>query len=230
MIVSSVNNFNKNNPAFQARNPEIRIAEHILRNTNKEFPRLSVSRLNDFVQTHKNRISTRQQDALNIIAGKLKAIRDFKPIPDKDPEKYLLYTLYLTKKFKLSNCADSANLAKAALAVNGIEAKRVALHGYDTPNSSTNFDRCLLIVNMAKDAILSDPRTYGKKAYVVDAWNGFVDYVPNAFKRFEADYSGDMRMSIVDHFGVKDADYDISEETKKIILKDFPTLKLDKKV
>ena len=61
---------------------------------------------------------------------------------------------------------------------------------------------------MNKKANLLDPKTYGKKAYIVDLWSDFVDYVPKAFEKFKAKLDEDYKLFIkMDDFRMEKESY-----------------------
>lgn len=229
MKINFNNGQNYKAPSFHARNVEIRLADDIMRRTNQEFLKLSPSRIvcnwvNPSTMGKKERAVFEKYKII------LERLRDTRDLPSINPTGYLKVLIHQVKTKKLGNCGESASLAKLGLEINGIKAKKVSLEGYKGKNVRTPLDHSFVIVNMAEDAEISNYKTFGKKAYVVDLWDGFVDYVDNAFKRFEAQYSRDIRMAASDTLGVTIKDFEISEEMINLTKKNFPKLKLpDKK-
>ena len=72
----------------------------------------------------------------------------------------------------LSNCGESAELAFMFAKINDI--KNCAIAGLYHPMGK-DYDHAVLLV---KD----------KKPYIIDAWLGFADYVPNAIKRYQSEF------------------------------------------
>lgn len=88
----------------------------------------------------------------------------------------------IAKKFKLGNCGESADLVRACAIANGIKNHHsVSLYAYKE-KGALNLDHNIILVNLSKNADWRNCKTFGKKAYVIDAWYGFADYVSNAFK------------------------------------------------
>lgn len=227
MKINPSENLHKKTPSFQSRNAEIRFADDILRRANQEFPRISTSRLIDTF--YKKDISPAQKKYIISLNEAFKYTKRNIPNPVFKPDEYAKALLDFMKKYKAGNCGESATLGKIALAINGVESIKVGLYGYASKNISTNLDYAFNIVNLDKNADLSRYETFGKKAYVVNLWNCSVDYVHNAFKKFELEYAKDKRMPMIKTFGIKVRDFEISPETLKEIEHTFPNLKINKK-
>jgi len=94
-------------------------------------------------------------------------------------------------KNHLANCFELSELTQAALVLNGVKnIKSVKLVGYTDPEyvSSYGMDHIFLLVNGKSefDGNWDKPiEKYGKKAYVVDPWLGFVDSAENAMKIYK---------------------------------------------
>ena len=226
MRINSYSTNNQTTPtAFKARNAEIRFADDVMRRVNNEFLKLSPTRIYSNLSDPK-KMTNSQNNSIKNLSQLIENLRNVRANQKTDPSGYLRHLIWCVNKYKLGNCGESGSLAKLGLELNGIKSTKVSLWGYNGENVSTNLDHCFDIVNMAKNANPADIRTYGKKAYVVDLWSGFVDYVPNAFKRYEAEYAGDKRMLIIDKLGVKINDFDIDSETLSIVDRLYPKLKL----
>lgn len=231
MLVNSVSvDKNKSVTTFQARNAEIRYADDIVRRINNQFPRISLSRVDDFIKSRPQKVTQGQRDFLKNKSDLWRNVRNARPQYDKNPIGYIKHVVASVFNLKLGSCGESGSLGKLGLAVNNIEGTRVTLKGFNGPKCKTDMNHCIVIVKMAKDAKLHDYRTFGDKAYVVDPWMGFVDYVPNAFKRYEAAYSDDFKMGVIDTLGVDINDFQIDNNTKELVLKNFPDLKIPDKV
>lgn len=218
---------NKKSPAFQARNAEIRFADDIMRRVNNAFPRLSLTKIYDLAQ-NKNKITPKQITCINSIEKKIQDLRNIRPSYLTHPIEYLKLLLYSVKILKVGDCGESASLSKAGFAVNGIKGAKVGLYGYDSKNNVVhNFDHSLFIVNLADNADLSNPKTYGKRAYLVDAWMGNVDYISNAFKKLKNEHEDVLKDKKI-RLGIKIEDFNMNEDTIKLVQKAFPKLKMDK--
>lgn len=229
MLVNSFS-VDKNKTAFQSRNVEIRYADDVMRRINNQFPRISLSRVDDLINSRPQKITQKQRDFLKEKGEFWKNVRNSRPQYDKNPIGYIRHVVASVFKFKIGSCGESGSLGKLGLALNNIQGTRVTLKGFNGPNHKTDMNHCFVIVNLAKDAKLHDYRTFGDKAYVVDPWMGFVDYVPNAFNRFKAQYSGDFKMGIIETLGVDINDFQIDNKTKELVLKNFPNLKIPDKI
>lgn len=170
-------NIQQTHVSFTARNPEIRFADDIARRINKTYPRISSTIVTDFNNLEKH------PDVELRIANK---IYEFREQQDKLVRKALSFNnlnykkiseivTSLTKKFKAGNCIESTNLSLIAAKANNL--KNISAAYIKHPNG-TDYDHAVVLVN--KDS---------KKPYVIDSWLGFADYVPNAIKRYQKEYS-----------------------------------------
>ena len=69
------------------------------------------------------------------------------------------------QKYKTGNCFEQAFMLKDEFSKAGLESKVV---------HSAWFDHSFLVVNLDKNAHIENPKTWGKKAFIVDAWLGRV--------------------------------------------------------
>lgn len=216
----------RNKIAFKSRNPEIRFADEVMRRVNCEFPMISPARLYDTFS--KKSITPEQVQCLERISNKFGAVR--RTIPDQmlKPQEYVQGVPEAVQKHKMGNCGEAGTLAKIGLAVNGIKGVKAGLYGYSTPKVATNLDYTLILVNLNKDADLSNYKTFGKKAYVVNQWGGFVGYVDEVFPKLITGYAKDKRMQLIKTFGIKIRDFDINDETLKTLKKKYPNLEIKK--
>lgn len=239
-VSSRVRNSNTKYTAFQSRNLEIRQANDIVRLANECFPRISTTKIYDRVDTIGiDRITKRHVDCINKISLKLLNFRNNMPCEQAFPLEYIQKLIPEIKKLKLGNCGESGSLSKIIFAINGIDSKKVRLYCY-TKNklffgcSQLKFpiDHSFAIVGLAEDAKLEDPKTYGKNAYIIDLWDGFADYVPNAFKRFEIEYQSNPILRVMKFLRIPinlsvspEVDFEINEKTLRIIQENYPELK-----
>ena len=68
-------------------------------------------------------------------------------------------------KHKTGNCFEQSIMLRDELAKAGLESKLV---------NSSWFDHSFLVLNLDKNANIANPKTWGKKAFIVDAWIGKV--------------------------------------------------------
>lgn len=170
---------NNNNIQFTSRNKTIRFADDIVRKVNQEFPRISASRVDDFSSIISR---TGYQKSL---WSRINRMRD-------DREKifkrcYGIFEKYHSlinpiKKLKLGNCSESTHLTTLVARLNGIKncfpARMYSPEGFD-------FDHSVLYVN-------------DEKPYVMDAWLGFADYLPEARLRYQKEFRKHFEFNLSD--------------------------------
>lgn len=98
------------------------------------------------------------------------------------------------KEMRYGNCGESAFLSIICAKINRL--KNVQIASLYSPGDY-NYDHAVVLIN--KD----------KKPYILDAWLGFADYLPNAIKRWQNEFKH--------HF-----DFDLAG-TNKITLKEYTT-------
>lgn len=160
---------NISSPTFSSRNKTIRFADDIARHVNKEFPRVS--------QTLAEGLNN--ADKFPNLMGRLKKniteMRDIKYDAferSKDFKTKLLSFVVPIKVYKKGNCGESAELTMLMAKANGIQnCKKCSLK---TPKGRS-YDHAVVLVE-------------DKKPYIIDAWLGFADYVPNAIKRYQGEF------------------------------------------
>lgn len=175
---------------FRAKNPEIRFADDIVRKVNKEFPRISHSFVADFKHANEfTRLTCQLSGEINYLRSKTR--RYFSQF---DKEKKLKAIVDPIREMQRGNCAEAAFLSIICAKINGL--KDVKFASLFSP-SGYEYDHAVILAN--KD----------KKPYVLDAWLGFADYLPNAVKKWQNEFGH--------HFDFKDAG------TNQIVLKQTET-------
>ena len=159
------------NITFQSRNKTIRFADDIARRVNTCFPRISYTKVSYFKQVNK------RQNALNKLIGSTNEMRFHQHIrfdlEDSMQEK-ILSTIKLFKSYKRGNCGESTRLAAIVAKINGIN----NCHAISLVNTKGEcLDHSVLYV---KDK---------KNDYIIDAWLGFADYVPNCLNKYKTLYN-----------------------------------------
>ncbi len=156
---------------FKSRNQTIRFADDVARHVNKCFPRISSTKVEEFVNINafrnlKKRLNGETEnklrdevsyyyDSADNFVGKIFAF--IKPI----------------KKYKLGNCGESAQLAAIVAKINGIKNCHIAQL---CDKNGKDLDHSVLFVN-------------DKKPYIIDCWLGFADYVPNIINKYKTQYN-----------------------------------------
>lgn len=217
MKISYIKKYNKFN--FKSRNAKIRLADDIARKVNKEFPRLSASKIDDFKHIKKYR-----KFQIEIWQKILSMRKDYKK-KFYSSHKFLSKIdsiLIPIKQNKIGNCTESTYLSAIIAKANGIKncypATITNPHGHD-------FNHRVLFVN-------------DKKPYIIDAWLGFADYLPQANIRYIKDFHNNFDFEKIKtkkmcfpkyktiFFEFMQKDF-TPEETKTILLK-YPNLKLER--
>ena len=160
---------NKNSIRFTSRNATIRFADDIVRKVNQEFPRISSSRVDDFLSVKSKPCYQK------ILWNKILRLRDdrLKEFSNVDDfVKKFECLLSPIKKYKLGNCTESTQLTSIVARLNGIKNSYPAL--MISPNGF-DLDHAVLYVN-------------DEKPYIMDAWLGFADFVPEAKLRYQNEF------------------------------------------
>lgn len=160
---------NYSNIKFTSRNKTIRFADDIVRKVNNEFPRISASRVDDF-----SSIKSMSYYQLNLW-GRIERMRDHRDISFLCSvgivEKFSSL-INPIKKLKIGNCSESTHLTTLVARLNGVKncvpTSLYSPEGFD-------FDHSVLYVN-------------DEKSYVIDAWLGFADYLPEARLRYQKEF------------------------------------------
>lgn len=175
------------NMSFQSRSSTIRFADDIARRVNKEYPRISSTRLEclpnivnheDILPELWERIADMRSDISRSMFKQTSVISKVKTI------------LKLIKSQRVGNCNESSFLALVAARANGIKNCRVS---YVASPSGYNYDHSVVLVE-------------DEKPYIIDSWLGFADYVPNAIKRYQKDFRNcfDFRQANTDEMVIKE--------------------------
>ena len=177
-----------NNINFQSRNKTIRFADDIARHVNKCYPRISSSLTDDFVNIQcfrkfKKRLNRKTEDLLRY------DISDAFDEADNFTGKILAFVKPV-KKYKLGNCGEGAQLSAIVAKVNGLKDCYIA--SLKTKRGK-DLDHSVLFVN-------------NEKPYIIDAWLGFADYVPNACARYKNEFGH--------HFNIHEKDKLVFQELK----------------
>ena len=165
--------FSVNNKiSFTARNKTIRFADDIARNVNKEFPRVSNSLIEgmDCVQSDKFFKLLINYSAL---VGSLRYMQAVAFKTGRSFEDKLVGLINPIKKLRVGNCSEASEISTFVARVNGLE--NAQMRHLTTPDGDS-YDH---VVTYVPD----------KKPYIIDAWLGFADYVPNAIKRYQKEYA-----------------------------------------
>ena len=210
-------NYKKAYPNFTSRNKKIRRAEDITRKVNNEYPRVASSRIDDYQNIDKFMgLKRRYTDRIIQLREDIDDEEDF----FADTLDNIKVLPRLVSERKIGNCAESTVLAGIAAKVNGIENFEAV--GFDSSDSG-EIDHVALLVNDKKNP------------YIIDAWLGLADYVPNVIEKYKGEYSNlleldgnnDEKIELVPIPWGKMAR--IQKVSKKELQEAFPQLVLPKK-
>ena len=166
MRVQKVQNTN-----FQSRNKTIRFADDIARRVNTCYPRISPTKLLCL-----NSSTEYETFMENLVIETVCGMRFFKEELYDNAESFYdkIKALILpVKHYKIGNCGESAQLSAIVARINGIK----NCHITNLFNSEgKDFDHAVLYVN-------------DKQPYIIDAWLGIADYVPNMLNRYKNEYN-----------------------------------------
>lgn len=249
MLVSGINS-NSNKQNFKARNAEIRYVDNIMRCVINNFSGISLSRHQDYIDVRNLKLSNKQISRFKKYGYELNISRILRPDPKRPPRKYVDGFLAEVTKDKLTNCGEFGSLSKIGLAANGLDSYKVFLVGILEDGEIVDLDHSFAISDMKKladkrahkkkfdnkfvigkidDALdILDPRCFGVKSVVVDAWMGFVDYSVNAFKKFQSFYSKYPDSSNLSKLGIVLDDFVIDSNHANELSKKLPSLKAPK--
>lgn len=196
----------KNTQTFTARNKTIRFADDIARKVNKEIPLVS----NTLMAGMKNSSQSKFNDTLINISALVGAVR-YAQIS------YYSSALNFNQKIQAvinpivrygtGNCAESSQLATITAKANGIK----------------NAQMRHLIDN--KGHFLDHVVTYvpDKKPYIIDAWLGFADYVPNAIARYKNEFQNYIHFDNSPNTKIMCVEFNSKNKINNFINQDFTT-------
>ena len=208
-----------NAPTFQSRNKTIRFADDISRRVNQCFPMVSSTKIKSFKSIKKFSKYCKCFSQPKIILKRIQLnelYEECNSVPSK-----LIAIVKSAIKFKSGNCGEQTQLAAIVAQVNGIKDCHIA--NLCTTNGR-DLDHSVLFVN-------------DKQPYIIDAWCGFADYVPNAITKYENEYGNIFKLrdkermtfvaSIEDSY-TDDLKENFSRGQLNKVLKLKPSMKIEK--
>jgi len=192
-------------------NAEMEYADAIMNNMKNKYGFISPSKV---MYTFQSKPTSAQRSWLNEKQQHLEDLRNNYPSTD-DKTKFIdnLIKNVNTNGSRIANCFESAKLAEIALNANGIKnLSTVKLVGYTDPKfrSSYGLDHTFILVNGDLDNKNNEPwdkpkERYGKNAYVVDPWLGFVDTVENAMEIYKKTWEKIPHYNAIIGYGMEEA-------------------------
>ena len=159
-------------PNFTARNPKIRFADDIARHVNKSFPRISST----LIETQKNVKRGKFYGLILSVSDKIRSVRKEKReriIKANKLSDFIKAFIVPVRKYNTANCGESAELAAIVAQVNGLKNVTKACL---TTSRGKDMDHAVLMVNDEK------------MPYIIDAWLGFADTIPNTIQRYKNEF------------------------------------------
>ena len=207
---------NIDNTVFTSRNKTIRKADDIARKACTLFDTVSSSK----IHCYKN--AKNFEYLRSYIYLKTRFMREMK---DKlyetgfDFYKKIEALINPVKLYRIANCGEKSHLACIMAKTYGIKDCHIA-HLFQA--NGKDLDHAVVFVN-------------DKKPYIIDAWLGFADYVPNALKRYKGEYKqyfdfseGDT-IAVASKYDDEFTDFlkgDFSRKERKEIKKLYPEMDL----
>lgn len=162
---------------FKSKNKVIRRADDIVRTLNNNYPRVSETNVEDFVNIDKFPVVTKLLDFKTM---RMRSCISTKRMNAIDLNSMIRALPDAVKKFRCGNCYESAELAALAAKVNGLKDFSI---GRVMSSDTGSLDHAVVVVKN------------GNNPYVLDAWLGFADYIPNAVERFNKEFSSHFNLS-----------------------------------
>lgn len=167
-----VNSVKPYNPSFQARNKTIRYADDLARHVNKNFPLLSSTKLNKLKTGFQRKFNGMHERINNKITNSRHLQKNAIMC---NPDDFVAFEEFskVLKTTNAGNCGELSMMTFVMAKMNKIDNAKIVSMKTDTNKS---LDHSVVLVN-------------AKKPFVIDAWLGFADYVPNAIQRYKSEFS-----------------------------------------
>lgn len=158
---------------FTARNLTVQQADNIARKVNKCFHHISPTLVEDWHVVNKDK--RKMRGFIKRLDDSVEEMRDYKEQLFNDAEsavERMLAFMTPVKKYKFANCGDCAQIAAIVAKVNGIRNAHLA-EVYT--KRGKDLDHMVVYVD-------------DEKPYIIDAWLGIADYVPNMMQKYKSEY------------------------------------------
>ncbi len=232
----SEHSFNAPTPKLKA---EMQYAEAVINNMKNTYGYISPSKV---MFTFNSKPTEQQQKWIKEKQKQLQDMRyNYPSVEDKTKFVDNLIKNISTKGSRIGNCYESAKLAEIALNANGVKnLSTVRLVGYTNPEfkSSMDMDHTFILVNGDLENENNAPwdkptERYGKNAYVVDPWLGFVDTAENAMKIYSKVWENIPHYNQIQGYGMEEvygSSLDLNAKDAKRTCEKYPELVVDKNV
>lgn len=216
-----LNNTKKSNISFGAKPPNYFVADKIMRDIkNKCYfsETLFDCKFSSFPLALKIKIG--QQRFFNIYrkirekTSECRYLTNCSISPSNSYQDIIKNSKNAINKTRGANCFENALLAQAELLSKGIKADLIMIRGYSKQDKDyANTKHVFTVINLADNAILSKPKTWGKNALVVDPWLGIIMNAKDAMNHYKAFYTNKRNGVIVHDFDVYENNLiDVSKE------------------
>ncbi len=170
----SISPINQNQITFKSIKPSIKIGEKIIQEIKTEYPRifspamLSIKMGNTYPVNLSNKCTPCLADIYNRNMQSIDIMRD--KMLNLSFDNYIKKLLDFLKTKNIANCSEMNRLAQYKLREKGIKSTLV-MCVVDNDEVSRNVnDHTFVVINLAKDALIKNPKTWGNNAVIVDAW------------------------------------------------------------
>jgi len=226
-------------PVSEGLHKEMMFAEAVMNNMKNKCPSFSPSKA--LMVYNLKKASPKFIEKIEAKEGRLNYLRNRNP--DDNIPKYVKTVIENyrlndnSNNNHLANCSELSELTQTALVLNGVKnIKAIDLVGYTDPEfkSSYGIDHVFLLVNGKSefDGNWDKPvEKYGKNAYVVDPWLGFVDSAENAMKIYKKIWENIPHYQGITGYGMKETStLDFTHSDIKEIKNRYPGLILNENV
>lgn len=191
-----INNFNNytHQTSFGSIKPAIKLGESAIKEIRKEFPYLkSDSKIHAIILDKKDNPKYRNivyqlLDLADNVTDDIWMMRRDSIIESNNPNKIIKQTKYAMKKYGVANCGEEADIVQSILIRKGEQAHRMTL---DVRNQATKahtkslHDHVFVVMGVKEGADLTNPKTWGSKAVIVDSWAKMADSAYNVIENYK---------------------------------------------
>lgn len=199
------------NPSFQSIKPTLRTCDDLTRGVKNEFLN-SKSSTKTGLRIYQAKEINAPENIINKLMDRFKKQSDeisrirehYEDIFDKsDFSAYAEALGDFAKENKLIECGEMADIVKKRLMDKGIKTKTVnILMNPFTQKHNRLFDRhTFLVANLKKGADISNPKTWGNKAVIIDPWVGEALPANKMIKRYNQLFDIDEKHECLEFVG-----------------------------
>lgn len=165
--------------------------EKVLKEFKSEYPYIkSNTKYNTIIDRHKD--DERYADILPRLRGQSQlsglVVYQIRSSYQSQPNK-INYLKQAVKFSKVANCQECAFLIHDKLEKAGIPSQNIRLNFEQKNGFDTTKNHAFTVIGMNKNADVSNPKTWGKNAVIIDAWSNMVtrvregiDFIKQTFK------------------------------------------------